>query len=70
MPTFRVSEQGQAKIKQAMAARGWTVKEEDNRPLKEASKYLIQQHAKANQWTLNDPKWLKDFNITRLAAVW
>ncbi|HEY9602145.1 MAG TPA: hypothetical protein V6C85_11080, partial [Allocoleopsis sp.] len=61
MPSFRVSEQGQAKIKQAMTAKGWTVKEEDSRPLKEASKFLVQQHATVNQWTVNDPKWLKDF---------
>jgi hypothetical protein len=64
MSTFlRVSERGRATIKQAIEKRGWTVKEEDSRPLKEASKFLVQQQAVTNQWHANDPRWLKDFEL-------
>jgi tetratricopeptide (TPR) repeat protein len=61
MLSLRVSSQGQAKIKQAMQEKGWTVSEQDCRPLKEASKCFVQQHAAANQWHVNDPRWLRDF---------
>ncbi len=60
--TFRASEQGRAKIRQAREKKGWAVREEDNTPLKEASKFLIKQHAAANDWGVNDPKWLRNFN--------
>ena len=61
IPTLKASEQGRAKIKQAREKRGWTVTEEDNTPLKEASKFLIRQHEVANQWEANDSRWLRDF---------
>ncbi len=61
IPIFRASLAGQAKIKQARERKGWTVREEDDRPLKEASKFLIHQHAEANEWGVNEPKWLRDF---------
>src|SRR5919202_5589896 len=61
MPTLKPSEQGRAQIKQAREQRGWTVQEEDNTPLKEASKFLIQQHAAQNEWDVNDRRWLRDF---------
>ncbi len=59
--TFRASEQGQAKIKQAREKKGWTVREEEYTPLKEASKFLIKQHAAANEWAVNDQRWLLNF---------
>ncbi|HEY9834584.1 MAG TPA: ATP-binding protein [Stenomitos sp.] len=59
--TLKASEQGRAKIKQAREKRGWTVTEEDDTPLKEASKFLIRQHAIANEWEANDSRWLSDF---------
>src|SRR5919199_616102 len=59
--TFRASEQGQAKIKRAREKKGWTVKEEEYTPLKEASKFLIKQHAAANEWDVNDQRWLLNF---------
>ena len=59
--TFKASEPGRAKIRQAREERGWTVREEDNTPLKEASKFLMQQHAAANEWPVNDSRWLRDF---------
>src|SRR5919202_3053932 len=59
--TFKASELGRAKIRQAREERGWTVREEDNTPLKEASKFLMQQHAAANEWPVNDSRWLRDF---------
>jgi hypothetical protein len=62
MGTLWPSEQGRAKIKQAREARGWVVREEDTTPLKEASKFLIQQHAAKNGWCDNDPRWLRDFD--------
>lgn len=65
--TFRASEQGRAKIRQAREMRGWMVREEDTTPLKEASKFLIQQHATANEWSSHDSRWLKEFE--RLVRV-
>lgn len=62
MGTLWPSEQGRATIKQAREARGWVVREEDTTPLKEASKFLIQQHAAKNGWCDNDPRWLRDFD--------
>lgn len=62
MGTLWPSEQGRAKIKQAREARGWVVREEDTTPLKEASKFLIKQHAVKNGWCSNDPRWLRDFD--------
>jgi LuxR family glucitol operon transcriptional activator len=59
--TCRASKQGQAKIKQAREAKGWRVTEEDNTPLKEASKFLIQQYAAENEWQVNDSRWLRHF---------
>lgn len=59
--TFKASEQGQAKIKQARVAKGWKVKAEDDTPLREASKFLIEQHAHKNHWNVNDSRWLRDF---------
>lgn len=59
--TFRASEQGKARIKQAREAKGWKVREDNDTPLKEASKFLIQQHGLGNQWNVNDPRWLRDF---------
>jgi hypothetical protein len=59
--TFQASLAGQVKIKQAREEKGWTVREEDYTPLKEASKFLIRQHGAANEWGANDPQWLKDF---------
>ncbi|HEY9613083.1 hypothetical protein, partial [Allocoleopsis sp.] len=60
--TFKASEPGRAKIRQAREERGWTVREEDNTPLKEASKFLMKQHAAANDWPANDSRWLRDFD--------
>jgi hypothetical protein len=62
MGTLWPSEWGRATIKQAREARGWVVREEDTTPLKEASKFLIQQHAAKNGWCDNDLRWLKDFD--------
>lgn len=59
--TLKASEQGRAKIKQSREKRGWTVTEEEDTPLKEASKFLIRQHAAANGWEANDSRWLRDF---------
>lgn len=61
IPTLKASEQGRAKIKQAREKRGWTVTEEENTPLKEASQFLLRQHAAANDWEANDSRWLRDF---------
>ena len=62
MGTLWPSERGRATIKQAREARGWVVREEDTTPLKEASKFLIQQHAAKNGWCGNDLRWLRDFD--------
>jgi LuxR family glucitol operon transcriptional activator len=59
--SFRASEQGRAKIRKAREKKGWAVREEDNTPLKEASKVLIKQHAAVNEWQVNDLRWLLDF---------
>lgn len=61
IPTLKASEQGRAKIKQAREKRGWTVTEEENTPLKEASQFLIRQHAATHEWEANDSRWLKNF---------
>ena len=62
MSTLRASEQGQKQIKQARKNKGWTVKSDDPRPLKEASKFLVQQHGSENEWDANDQRWLRDLN--------
>ncbi|HBB34935.1 MAG TPA: RNA polymerase subunit sigma-24 [Cyanobacteria bacterium UBA8803] len=59
--TLRASQHGQAKIKQAREKKGWAVSEEEYTPLKEASKFLIQEHATANNWHGNDSRWLRNF---------
>jgi LuxR family glucitol operon transcriptional activator len=59
--TLQASAQGRAKIQQAREAKGWTAKEENDIPLKEASKCFIRQYALANQWEANDRRWLKHF---------
>ncbi|HEY9669978.1 MAG TPA: ATP-binding protein [Waterburya sp.] len=59
--TLCASLAGQAKIQQARQKKGWKVTQEDDTPLKEASLFLIKQHAVANEWDVNDSKWLRDF---------
>ncbi|MGK7926405.1 MAG: NB-ARC domain-containing protein [Spirulina sp.] len=60
MASLRASEEGQAKITEARNRKGWRIKAEDTRPLKEASKLLLQRHGQANGWEENDLKWLRD----------
>ncbi|MEW6499304.1 MAG: ATP-binding protein, partial [Cyanobacteriota bacterium] len=38
------------------------IKAEDNTLLKEASLFVIKQHAAENEWDVNDTRWLKNFN--------
>ncbi len=59
--TLRASLAGQAKIQHARQQKGWKVTQEDNTPLKEASIFLMKQHAAANEWDANDSRWLRDF---------
>lgn len=76
MVTLCASLAGQAKIQQARQKKGWKVTQQDDTPLKEASLFLIKQHAAANEWGVNDSKWLRDFEQllrveepTRLNAI-
>lgn len=59
--TLKASLVGKQKIKQAREHKGWTVSSEDTRPLREASKFLVKQHAQNQGWDDNDEKWLRDF---------
>lgn len=65
--TLKASEQGQAKIKQARKKKRWMVRCEDITPLKEASKFLIRQHEKQNNWDENNLKWIQ--NLENLLRV-
>lgn len=64
--TLKASELGQAKIKQAREKKRWTVRYENITPLKEASKFLIRQHGRENNWNDNDLMWIKNWeNLLR-----
>ena len=67
MSSFRASEEGRKNIKQARDKKGWKVKPDEVRPLKEASKFLVQQHGRENDWNTDDPRWLRDLeNLVRV----
>lgn len=60
--TLRASEQGQKEIDQARKQKGWNADAQEDRPLKEATKWILRQHQQRNQWTDNDPRWSRELD--------
>ncbi|MGA9378583.1 MAG: NB-ARC domain-containing protein, partial [Phormidium sp.] len=65
--TLKASAQGQAKIKQAREKKRWMIRYDDITPLREASKFLIRQHGRENNWNDNDLSWIQ--NLENLLRV-
>lgn len=62
--SWRVSSSGQLLIQQAKIKKGWKTSEDDPRPLKEASKFLLIQYAKTNNFEISDRmRWMRDFDL-------
>jgi hypothetical protein len=56
---MRVRKRQQEIIRQARRREKFTVREEDDFPLREASKCFIRRYREENNWDDNDPRWLQ-----------